>query len=185
MCRWGGVAAALLALAVCVSCVEPLSAQEPANGGSGERFLFFSGFDIWRNGDFLHGGLLWSPRGLNEEGFTLKVLLSGGSYQYHAGTTAITGNQALADVMPGWRVKYDRLEVTLFAGIDLQHHWLVPDGPGNRLRGTHPGLRAGFDLWYEPTDMIMTAASLWASTIDTNVWGRVALGVRFLDRIWL
>ena len=34
--------------------------------------------------------------------------------------------------------------------------------------------------------MIMSAASLWASTIDTNVWGRVAaLGVRFLDRVWL
>ena len=185
MCRRGGVAAALVALAAWINCVEPLFAQEPANGGGGDRFLFFSGFDIWRDGDFLHGGILWSPQGLAQEGFTLKVLLSGGSYRYHAGTIEITGNQGLAAAMPGWRFKSDRLEVTLFAGIDLQYHWLTPDDPGNRLRGTHPGLRAGFDLWYEPADMIMTTASLWASTIDTNVWGRVAAGVRFLDRVWL
>jgi hypothetical protein len=185
MCRLGGVAASLLVLAAWLWGVDPLLAEEPANGAAAEHFLLFGGADLWRNGDFVHGGLLWSPQGLAKEGFTLKILLSGGSYRYLSGTLPITGNEVLADALPGWRFKSDRFELALFAGLDLQHHWLIPDDPGNRLQGNRAGVRAGFDLWYQPTDMLMTTASLWASTIDTNIWGRAAVGWRFLDRVWL
>jgi hypothetical protein len=33
-------------------------------------FLFFGGTDLWRYGQFLYGGTLWSPSGLNNDGFT-------------------------------------------------------------------------------------------------------------------
>jgi hypothetical protein len=33
-------------------------------------FLIFTGTDLWRYGDFFYGGALWSPAGLNGDGFT-------------------------------------------------------------------------------------------------------------------
>jgi hypothetical protein len=33
-------------------------------------FLLFGGTDLWRYGQFLYGGTLWSPGGLNSDGFT-------------------------------------------------------------------------------------------------------------------
>jgi hypothetical protein len=186
MCRLGGVAASLLVVVVAwLWGVDQSLAQDVGDGKAVEHFLFFSGADLWRNGDFVHGGMLWSPNGLEREGFTLKLLLSGGSYRYNAGTTPIVGNMGLVDVLPGWRFKRDQLEVTVFAGLDLQHHWTVPDDPGNRLLGNHVGFRAGIDLWYQPTEKTMAAVSVLGSTIDTNVWARGAVGVRFLDRVWL
>lgn len=83
---------------------------------------------------------------MNNDGFTLKLLLAGGQYRYTAGTTNITGTNFLAAVLPGWRIKRGDLEVKIYAGLDLQHHILSPDDLGNNLRGTHAGLRVGADL---------------------------------------
>ncbi len=33
-------------------------------------FLIFGGADLWRYGDFIYGGGLWSPGGLDHDGFT-------------------------------------------------------------------------------------------------------------------
>jgi len=33
-------------------------------------FLVFGGTDLWRYGDFLYGGGVWSPAGLDRDGFT-------------------------------------------------------------------------------------------------------------------
>ena len=33
------------------------------------NFLLFGGTDLWRYGEFLYGGALWSPGGLNSGGF--------------------------------------------------------------------------------------------------------------------
>ena len=41
-------------------------------------FLFFGGTDLWRYGAFLYGGAIWSPGGVDNPGFTIKTLLSGG-----------------------------------------------------------------------------------------------------------
>jgi hypothetical protein len=38
----------------------------------------FADTDLWRDGAFANGGLLWSPAGLGQSGFTLKLLLAGG-----------------------------------------------------------------------------------------------------------
>jgi hypothetical protein len=45
----------------------------------------FSGADLWRDGRFMHGGLLWSPGGIDREGFTLEAMVSGGTYRYASG----------------------------------------------------------------------------------------------------
>src|SRR5947208_2388552 len=154
-------------------------------GADVDRLLMFGGFDLWRNGGFVHGGVLWSPDGLGHEGFTFKLLFGGGLYRYQSGGTEITGETALAAAMPGWRFKYDRLEITAVAGLDLQTHQLAPDDPGNRLRGTRAGLRVGADLWYQPSDAMMVNAGVSASTIGPNYWSRVATGWRLFDQAWI
>ena len=94
---------------------------KPANvetGGREERhieehhLLYFSGSDVWPHWAFAHTGVLWSPSGLSNEGFT-------GAYGYRAGAlndTNILGRQSSITAMPGWRFKRANYEVTVFAG---------------------------------------------------------------------
>jgi hypothetical protein len=150
--------------------------------------MYFSGADIWREGAFVHAGLLWSPKGLFEEGFTLKLLGGAGDYKYFAGAlgTDVTGVNVLGSLMPGWRFKIAGAEITAYAGIDAQEHYLFPDDLTNKLRGFHAGVRAGADLWYEvlPQTM-MIAANASVSTIGPGYWIRLATGWRVFDRLWV
>jgi Cellulose biosynthesis protein BcsS len=181
----GGVAAACF-VAVSMLCgLDCAFAETAADGADSDHYLLFGGSDLWRSGGFLHGGVLASPGGLLHEGFTFKLLFGGGVYRYQTGGTEIRGETALAAAMPGWRFKYDRLEITAVAGLDVQAHHLTPDDPGNKMRGTHAGLRVGADLWYQPNDAMMVAAAVSASTIGPNYWTRVATGWRLLDWAWV
>jgi hypothetical protein len=174
-------AAAFVVGCVCVSNAPVRAAEDAAH------FLLFGGSDIWRNGAFTYGGLLWSPGGLDREGFTLKAVMSGGTYRYWSGAVGgdVTGRELVAQVLPGWRFKSDRLEVKVFAGLDLQDHRLSPDDPASRLRGGDAGLRAAADLWYEPTPSTMLAADGSISTIITSYSARLAYGWRPFDRFYL
>lgn len=169
---------------VAPACAETADGEVLAQQGDAvARMLFFGGADVWRNGYFSHGGFFWAPQGLNEDGPVLKLLLYGGLYHYQAGTTRITGEQLAAAALPGWRFKRDGLELTLFAGLDVQDHRFSPADP-NRLRGTHAGARAGFDVWYEPLPDGMLTASASVSTVGTSYWTRAAAGWRVFD-LWL
>jgi hypothetical protein len=161
-----------------------LDSDPAAPEAAATHFLYFSGADIWRNGYFSHGGFLWAPQGLSEGGFVLKLLLNGGLYRYRSGGTEITGRQMMASILPGWRFRREGLEVTVFGGLDVQDHRFAPDDP-NRLRGTHAGARAGFDIWYEPFRDAMVTASASLSTVGTSYWTRAAAGWRFFDAVWL
>ncbi len=185
-----GAAVLLLSSGVSPSFANPLQSifdltTGLKGGAAPERVLYFSGFDLWREGASSYGGLQWAPAGLNNDGFTLKLLLAGGQYRYTAGTTEITGTNFLAAALPGWRIKRGNFEAKIFAGLDLQHHFLSPDDPNNSLRGTHAGLRVGADLWWEPTHKLMVASSLSGSTVGTNFGARVALGWRLFERCWV
>lgn len=156
-----------------------------SGGATPERFLYFSGFDLWGKGSSAHGGMLWSPNGLAQDGFTLKLLLAGGDYRYLSGTTGITGTHLLASVLPGWRIKHGDVEIRLFAGLDLQHHRLAPDDPASRLKGNHIGVRGNAEIWWEPVPAaIMLAAALSGSTIGGTFAARGAAGWRVMDRFW-
>ena len=54
-------------------CCVGVSTGPARAGDDGAQFLLFSGADLWRDGRFMHGGLLWSPGGLDREGFTLQA----------------------------------------------------------------------------------------------------------------
>jgi hypothetical protein len=179
------VAAAVMTAAVLSFSAKRVIAAGATGGQPLDHFLLFSGVDLWHDGGFVHGGVLWSPNGLGREGFTLKVLIAGGRYRYNSGTTPIRGHQALTAVMPGWRIVNGHTALTLFAGLDLQSNHFVPDDPTNSARGRHAGLRAGADFWSEPVPGVMVAAAVSASTIGPSIWSRVATGVRLFDRFWV
>ncbi len=160
-------------------------AQTAAAAEPVAHYLFFGGSDVWRNGAFSHGGVLWSYQGLNEDGWVVKLLLNGGYYRYSSMGTEVTGRQLMASAMPGWRWHRGTFDVTVFAGLDIQDHRFSPDDFDNRLRGTHGGVRGGFDAWYEPIHNGMVTASASLSSIGTSYWTRAAAGWRFLDAVWL
>ena len=184
-----GAAAILLACSISPAIADPHLDDIPpvgdlSRGPPPEKFLYFAGFDLWRNGGTFYGGAQWAPGGLNNDGFTLKVLLAEGSYLYRTGASDIRGTNLLAAIMPGWRIKRGDLEIKAFAGLDLQNHRLSPDDLSNSLRGNHAGLRVGADIWWEPTRAMMLASSISGSTIGNSFGIRGAVGWRLMDRFW-
>lgn len=156
-------------------------------GGRPDSLLFFSGFDLWRNGAFAHDGLLWAPQGLDHQGFLLKLMIGGGLYRYYSGALSrnVIGREFSASILPGWRFKRGRFTATVFAGLDVQYHRLSPDDPSSTLRGTAAGLRGGVELWYEPTADTMVSADASATSIGPSYSARAAFGWRIFDRFYL
>ncbi len=155
---------------------------------SDDAFLYFSGTDLWSHGSFSYGGMLWSPDGLDRGGFTLKALIGGGAYQYTSGAlggTTVTGQQFSGFVLPGWRFVRDKTFVTIFAGLDLQHHSTIPYDPGSDLNGSHAGIRGAIELWHEPTATTMIAADATVSSIGPSYAARAAYGWRIADAFYL
>jgi hypothetical protein len=191
--RWRGfadVAPIAAAVAACgLASVSPSAVAQQAEPAAAtanvEQFLLFAGADAWRNGGFAHGGLLWSPGGIDKEGFTAKLMGGGGTYRYRNGTTPTEGFATVFDVMPGWRFKPGNAEISVFAGLDVQHHRLSPDDLNNAARGTHAGLRVGADFWWEPTTTTMTNAGISFATINDGYWSRVAFGWRAFDLLYV
>ncbi|HET7849228.1 MAG TPA: cellulose biosynthesis protein BcsS [Pseudolabrys sp.] len=187
MFRWRRVIAAAFvaaAFGVCLSCVS----AAPVEGSDGARFIFFSGTDLWRDGAFAYGGLLWSPGGLDQEGFTFKGLLAGGEYRYNSGALGgaqITGIQTAARLLPGWRFKGRNVELKVFAGLDIENHRLLPDDPSSGLRGHDVGVSAVFDLWYEPVPNTMVAFYGSLSSIAASYSVRAAFGWRAFDLFYI
>ena len=180
-------AATVVAAALVVCCVCLAAGPARAGDGSGQ-FILFSGADLWRDGRFLYGGLLWSPGGLENEGFTLQVLGSGGIYRYRSGALAdatVFGREAETQLLPGWRFKRGRLELKVFAGLDIKHDATSPYDPSNRLQGTSLGMRGAVNLWFEPTPSTMLSADASLTSIATGYTARLAYGWRLADWFYL
>ncbi len=178
------VATALsLAAAFLVSCVCVTAGPARADDDDEARFILFSGRDIWRNGIFAHGGLLYAPAGFEQDGLLLKVMTSGGVYRYFSGATGerIYGVENSIQILPGWRVKRGDFEAKVFMGLDIQRHWLWPDDPSNNLRGHSFGLRIAADFWYEPTPSSMAAMDFTVTTAAASPYVRAAVGWRVID----
>src|SRR5664279_6609119 len=123
------VSAAISLAAAFVVCCVGVSTGPAWAGGDGAQFLLFSGADLWRDGRFMHGGLLWSPGGLDREGFTLQLMASGGLYRYRSGALNndwVIGAEEEVQLLPGWRFKRDRLELKVFAGLDVKNDVTSP-----------------------------------------------------------
>ncbi|HXW40365.1 MAG TPA: cellulose biosynthesis protein BcsS [Xanthobacteraceae bacterium] len=150
-------------------------------------FLLFGGTDLWRYGQFLYGGALWSPAGIDADGFTLKLLVNGGRYSYVSGDlqTDVHGTMASGAVMPGWRFIRDGLTVSVFAGPVVQDYRLSPYDPGSRLHGLYSGGQLATDIWYQPRAAIMVAVSGALASIGPTGFLRTALGYRIFDAMFV
>lgn len=150
-------------------------------------FLLFGGADLWRYGDFLYGGTLWSPRGLDAGGFTLKLLVNGGRYTYNSGTldTTVDGTMISGAALPGVRFVHDTLTVSVFAGPVVQDYRLSPFDPGSRLHGFHAGGEFATDIWYQPTPAIMAAVNGSLLSVGPTGYLRGALGYRVFDALFV
>jgi hypothetical protein len=173
------------AAALMVLCAA--AARAGAGATDDPHFLLFAGTDLWREGAFLDGGLLWSPAGLNADGFTLKLILSGGGYTYpSAGLhTDVDGTTLSAAALPGWRFTRDGIAVGLYAGPIVQDYRLTPDDPGSRLRGLYAGAQSAADVWYQPSAETMVAFNGMIASIGPTESLRVAFGVRLVDPLFV
>ena len=174
------VAAAAAVVACWVACTAARADDDEI------RTILFSGRDLWRNGIFAYGGFVYAPGGFEDDGLLFKILLSGGLYRYRAddlGGDTVIGAEAVAQFLPGWRIKRRGVEIKFFFGLDYERHRLWPDDPGNRLQGTDLGLRMALEFWTEPTPVSMVAGDLSLSTIATNWSGRLAYGRRMLQDV--
>jgi hypothetical protein len=152
------------------------------------NFLYLSGSDVWRHWAFAHAGAVWSPAGLDNEGFALKLLLNGGVYRYLSGAlnnTTVIGRQYSITVLPGWRFKFGNSIVTVYGGFDLQQFRTYPEDPDAKLRGRYFGMRGTVELWHEPSPSTMLAADLSMSSIGGGNYARLAYGWRLFDRFYL
>ncbi|MGE0062379.1 MAG: cellulose biosynthesis protein BcsS [Xanthobacteraceae bacterium] len=184
--RWAGVAAAAVTASMMLCGVT--GGASAGSSRPGETLLLFSGTDLWRNGLFTHGGLLWSPDGLAREGFTFKMAVAGGAYRYTSGAlgnATVLGREFKASVLPGWRFKFDRTEIKIFAGPEIQSHGTSPQDPGTSLRGTRAAFRMAFEFWHQPTPWTMLAADITASTISDNDYAvRLAAGWQMMENFY-
>ena len=154
-------------MVVCAA-VSPAKAGEP----NSPSFLFFAGTDLWRFAAFFYGGTLWSPGGLDADGFTLKLLLSAGDYIYtswHAERSWARHDAVGGYAHPGWHFARDNLSVSLFVGPAAQNYRLTPDDPGSRLRGSYVGAEFAADIWYQPTAITMAALNGTIASIGPTV----------------
>ena len=189
MSRGGRVSAAVSVAAAFIVCCVCVSTGAAWAGDDGAQFLLFSGADLWRDGRFVHGGLLWSPDGLERDGFTAQVMASGGLYRYRSGALSndwVTGTEAEElQLLPGWRFKRDRLELKVFRRPRHQercHQSLRSVQPTARHIRRRPHR---VNLWFEPTPATMIAADASLSSIATSYSARVAYGWRLHDWFYL
>lgn len=185
MLGWRGVVAIVLAVACAVSC--PAFGRAEAATAENPSWLLFSGSDLWSYGDFLYGGLLWSPAGLNSDGFTLKMLLDGGRYSYVSGASgeSIDGFKLSAAALPGWRFTRNSLTVSVFAGPLVQDYRLTPADPSSRLHGFYVGAESAVDIWYQPNALTMAAVNGAIASIGPTGYVRAAIGLRLFERAFV
>ena len=117
------------------------------------RFLLFANTDLWRQGGFAHGGVLWAPQRARPRGpgaqadvrrRRLSLPLRRARQCRCARRTARRRGPARLAFRPR------RLDRHRFLGFDFQQHRLTPDDPSAGLRGDYVGARTGFELWYQP-----------------------------------
>jgi hypothetical protein len=99
-------------------CVAPAEA-DPA-GPDGRSFLLFAGTDLWRDGAFLHGDLLWSPGGGAQMAVDVWYQPTPASMAAINGTIASIAAIGTMRAAVGWR-----FDQPFFVGPEAQALWCL------------------------------------------------------------
>ncbi|MBN8986174.1 MAG: cellulose biosynthesis protein BcsS, partial [Rhizobiales bacterium] len=150
-------------------------------GATPERFLFYSGFDLWNFGYAGYAGARWAPDSLNSDGFVLSAFVSDGMEHFDTPTTRYRTAIFRASILPGWRFKRGNLEVKMFAGPDFEYDVFSPMQAYRLPHRSSVGARVAVELWWEPTAVTMLSASASVTTIANGYSARIAGGWRVLE----
>ena len=103
------------------------------------------------HGGFAHGGVVWSPRGVDNEGFALKVMFGGGSYRYISGAlgnTEVSGGLLAASILPGWRFIRGKFIASIYGGSTSSATGFLPT---IRRRGCAAAMPGCAPMWNSGT----------------------------------
>ena len=184
--REGAFATVIAAAALLVCILRAACVPAWANDDDPHAILF-SGRDIWLNGAFAHGGFLFAPSGLDQDGLLLKILFSGGLYRYDAKN--LGGQQR--DRRRRTRTCSRRVAgQTRRCGIQILLRTRIPEASSPAGRSIKSacvansiGLRMAVEFWYEPSPNSMVAADASLSSIATSNSARIAYGWRVFEEM--
>jgi hypothetical protein len=174
-----------------VACIAAMgvfcAARAGTDGPAGASLLLFAGSDVWRDGAFLDGGLLWTPAGLDAGGFTFKLLLAGGNYIYPSSGLRedVSGTLVSASALPGWRFNSGNVTIDAYAGPIVQDYRLTPYDPGSLLHGRYVGGQFATDVWYQPNQATMIAFDGSLASISFIGAARAAVGWRSSESFFI
>ncbi|MDB5566239.1 MAG: Cellulose biosynthesis protein BcsS [Tardiphaga sp.] len=167
---------------------DPVISKKPAfdflTGGMPDRLLYFTGLDIWRCGFGGYAGMQWAPKGINKDGFILRLFASESLERYTTTRRRYETQIFRGSVMPGIRFKRGNFEMQLLGGLDVEADYLLINRRLAALR-SRIGARFTTDIWWEPTRSLMLQYSLSGTMIDDGINTRVAAGWRLFDRFWI
>lgn len=163
----------------------PADLDDLIGGATPERFLFYSGFDLWNFGYAGYAGGQWAPGSLNSDGFVLSAFVSDGIEYFNTPATRYRTAILRASILPGWRFKRGNLEVKVFAGPDFEYDTFSPTQAYRLPHRSSVGARAAVDLWWEPTAIAMLSASASVTSIASGYSTRVAGGWRVFEAGWV
>lgn len=143
----------------------------------GPRFANWAGVDVLAKSASAYGGMSYAIDGtLDQPGWRLRVSGGMGRYSYTRGFIGsrgperrkFSGDNAFADVLVGYQFQFDRTTLKVFAGGDSEHHFIDPDDPLARARGTAYGAKVAADVWHWFTPELWGAVNgSYATTFDT------------------
>ena len=168
--------------------LDPLISKRPTldflTRGMPDRLIYYSGFDIWRCGLSAHAAMQWAPKGINKDGFILRLFGSEGLERFDTPQRRYETQIFRGSVLTGIRFRRDNFEMQFLGGLDAEADYLLIN---RRLAATRQriGARVATDIWWEPTRLLMLQGSLSGTMIDNGVSGRVAAGWKLFDRFWI
>lgn len=149
-----------------------------------DEALYYSGFDVWRNGYAGFGGIESAPAAFGDDAVLLRLTAFDGIDIYRTTKTAYRTQTLSGALMVGGRVKRGSLEVKGVAGVDLQAR--IQLNPALAwIERLQAGLRIAAEAWWEPSDLTMLSAALSLTTNSAGRTARIAAGVRLLNQAWV
>ncbi len=121
-----------------------------------------------------------------ESGARLRVEGRGGTYHYNLlSGQKISGQQEDGSIMLGYEYLWARGSLIGYVGANVQNNTLSPNDPTNPVQGTGWGFKIAGELYANPTDYTMVAASANYSTHHEFYYARMRMGYAVLDRVFV
>lgn len=140
------------------------------------ELVVYGGVDGWKHGLSGFAGADWAPFGGSAVTPILRLFGSNGVDDFKSRFDSFRTDTLRAFALPGVRIRTAGLEIKLLIGGDFQMR--VPLRPALEQPNYQYGGRIAADLWWEPSREWMVTASASATTIDSGVTGRLAMGWR-------